>query len=192
MEPRVLTPHSQGFSWAESIQFLILIPISSRSIQILTSHLHLGILKVSFLYVYLLTFWNNSYLLPFCLHDLLASNLLDLITLSMLGSSLWSLVHFPFASLLVQNILLRILFSNAFNLHFSLNVRNHPSQPYITTGNIIVLYILVFIFLERSLEDKTFRTYMILIFYNISINLISIILGLSLLFFFLIMIFFFT
>ena len=34
----------------------------------------------------------------------------------------------------------------------SLNVRDHVSQPYSTTGNIIVLLILIFKFLERSLD----------------------------------------
>ena len=48
----------------------------------------------------------------------------------------------PFSSLLGPNTLLRILFSNTLMLHSSLNVRDHVSQPYSTTGNIIVLYIL--------------------------------------------------
>ena len=38
------------------------------------------------------------------------------------------------------NIRLRILFSNTLTLHSSLNARDHVSQPYSTTGNIIVLY----------------------------------------------------
>ena len=37
--------------------------------------------------------------------------------------------------------------------HSSLNVRDHVSEPYSTTGNIIVLHILIFKFLERSLEN---------------------------------------
>ena len=44
---------------------------------------------------------------------------------------------------------LRILFSNTFNLLSSLNVRDYVSQPCRTTDNIIVLYILIFKFLDK-------------------------------------------
>ena len=74
------------------------------------------------------------------------------------NSSLWSLFHSPFSSLLGPNIRLRILFSNTPRLDSSLNVRDHVSEPYSKTGNIIVLYILIFKFLERSLEDKSVWT----------------------------------
>ena len=74
-------------------------------------------------------------------------NFLDLITLTILGeryklwsSSLWSLLHSQFSSLLGSNIHLRILFSNTLRLDSSLNVRDHVSQPYSTIGNNIVLY----------------------------------------------------
>ena len=66
----------------------------------------------------------------------------------LLSSSFRSLLHSPFASLLGSNIRLRILFSNSFSLCSSLNVRYHASQPYSTTGNITVLYILILKFLE--------------------------------------------
>ena len=46
-------------------------------------------------------------------------------------------------------------FSNTLSLGSSLNVRDHASKPYSTTGNIIILDILIFKFLERSLEDKS-------------------------------------
>ena len=52
------------------------------------------------------------------------------------------------------NIRLRILFLNILSLHSSLNVRDHASYPYGTIVNIIVLYILIFKFLESSREDK--------------------------------------
>ena len=44
------------------------------------------------------------------------------------------------------------------SLHYSFNVRDHVSQTYSTTGNTIVLYILILKFLERSLEDKSVWT----------------------------------
>ena len=122
-------------------------PISLISILIICSHLRLGLPKGSFLQLYLLKFWKHSNHLPFWLHDLSIS-LLDLITLLILGeryklwsSSLWSLLHSPFLSLLGPNIRLRILFSNTLSLDSSLNVRDHVSQPYSTTDNVIVLYI---------------------------------------------------
>ena len=56
------------------------------------------------------------------------------------------------------NIPLRILFSNTLSLHSSLNTRNHVLQTYTTTSNIVVLYLLIFKFLETSREDKTVWT----------------------------------
>ena len=49
----------------------------------------------------------------------------------------------PFPILIPQgpDNYLSILFSNTLNLHSSLIVRDHVSQPYSTTGNIIVLEI---------------------------------------------------
>jgi len=43
-------------------------------------------------------------------------------------------------------------------LHSYLIVSNHDSHPYKTTGTIIVLYILIFIFLDCKVEDKRFCT----------------------------------
>ena len=57
-------------------------------------------------------------------------------------------LHPPFSSLLGPNICLRILFSNTLSLQSSLNVRDHVSHPCSTTGNIIVLCILIFKFLD--------------------------------------------
>jgi hypothetical protein len=56
------------------------------------------------------------------------------------------------------NILFSTLFSNTLNLCSSLNVRDQVWQPYRTTGNIIVLYILIFTFFYNRREDKKFWT----------------------------------
>jgi len=74
-----------------------------------------------------------------------------------LSSSLSSFLHsLVTLSLLGPNIL-NTLLSNTLCLHSSL-VSDQVSHPYKTTGNIIVLYMLIFKFLDCNLEDKIFCT----------------------------------
>jgi hypothetical protein len=91
--------------------------------------------------------------------------LLDLITLmiyieacKLLSSSLCSLLQPPTtSSILGQNILLSTLFLNILKPHSSLCVPDQVSHQYKTTGKIMVLYILIFKFLERRQEDKDYE-----------------------------------
>ena len=62
------------------------------------------------------------------------------------------------SSLLGPNILLNTMFSDILSFLSSRNVSNQASHPYKTTGKIIVLYILIFKFLDSNLDDKRFCT----------------------------------
>jgi hypothetical protein len=67
----------------------------------------------------------------------------------------WSFLQPPVtSSLFGPNILLNTLFSNTLSLCSFLKVREQVSHPYRTTGTIIVLYILIFMFLDSRREDK--------------------------------------
>ena len=73
-----------------------------------------------------------------------------------LSSSLCSFLRSPVtSSLLGPNILLSTLFSNTLSPRSSFNVSDHVSHPY-KTDKIIILYILIFKFLDSKLEDKRF------------------------------------
>ena len=92
--------------------------------------------------------------------------LLDFITRTILGeeyksfsSSLCNVVHSPVtSSLLGPNILLNTMFSNTLSFPSSRNVSDQVSHPHKATGKIIVIYILIFKFLDNILEDKSFCT----------------------------------
>ena len=155
-----------SLSWASPIQSIYPHPTSWRSILILSTHLRLGLPLVSFppvsptktLYTPL-----TSPIRATCSAHLI---LLDFITRTILGeeykpfsSSLCNLLHSPItSSLLGPNVLLNTMFSNTLSFLSSRNVSDQVSHPYKTTGKIIVLYILIFKFLDSNQEDKRFCT----------------------------------
>jgi len=152
-----------SLSWANSIQSPIPPPTSWTSILILSSHLRLGLpiglfpsgfhtrtLCTPLLSPIRATYPTHHILLVFTTRTIFGMEYTSL------SSSLCNLLHSPVtSSLLGPNTLPNTLFSNTLNLRSSLNVSDQVSHPHRTTGNIIVLYILIFNFLDSKLEDKT-------------------------------------
>jgi len=154
MEPESSLPHSKVPTTcpcpepAQSSPYLH--PTFWRSILILSSHLCLGLLSGLFppgfptrtLYTPLpspirTTCPTHLILLDFITHTILGEEYRSL------SSSVCSFLRSPVtSSLLDPNILLNTLFSNTLSPHSSLNMSDQVSHPYITTGKIIVLYIL--------------------------------------------------
>jgi hypothetical protein len=75
------------------------------------------------------------------------------------SSSLCNVLHPPVTHFLFgPNILISNLFSNTLSLCSYLNVRDQASQPYRTTGKIIVLYILIFRLFDSKWEERRIWT----------------------------------
>ena len=103
----------------------------------------------------------HSLVTPSLLGPNILKILLDFITRTILGEEYISLSSFLHSlvtpSLLGPNIL-NTIFSNFLSLRSSLNVGDQVSHPFKITYRIIILYILIFKFLDSKLEGKKFCT----------------------------------
>jgi len=147
------------------VPILSQLPTSWRSILILSSHLRLGLPSGLFLSGFPTKTLYTSLLTPIRATCPVHLIILEFITRTTQGeeyrslsSSLCTFFHSLFTSSLLGPNLLDTLFSKNLSLRSSLNVRDQVSHPYKTTVQIIVLYILIFRFLDRKLEDKGFCT----------------------------------
>ena len=147
---------------------------------ILSSHLHLG-LPSGLVPSGFLTKTLYRPILSLIRATCLTQLILNLINRTIFGgeyislsSPVCSFLHSPVtSSLLGPNILLNNLFSNILTVRSSLNMSDHVSHPYKTTGKITFLYILIFTFLDSKLQDKRFCTKWQQAFLNFDLLVIS-------------------
>ena len=153
-----------SLAWASPIQSTYPHPTSWRSILILPIRLRLGLPSRLLPFGFPTKTLYTPHSTPIRATGPADLILLDFITRTILGeeyklysSTLCNLLHSPdTSSLLGPNILLNTMFSNIISFLSSRNFSDQASHSYKTTGKIIVLYNLIFIFLDSNLEDKRF------------------------------------
>jgi len=153
-----------SLSWASPTQSIPPHPTSRRSILILSSHLRLGLPNDLLHSGFPAKTLHTNILSPIHATRPVHPIPLVLFTRIILGeeyrslnSSLCSFLHSPVTSSLLHPNLYSILFSNNLSLGSCLSVSDEASHPY-KTSKIIVLYILIFKFLNSKLEVKRFCT----------------------------------
>ena len=136
-------------------------PTSWRSISVSLSHLCLclqcGLLPSGLHTKSLLTLLLLQYLLhaqPIYIFSMWSPKKHWVVKYRVLSYNLNSFIHSPFTSpVLDTNNITNAIFSNTLSLHSYLNIRDHISHTYTTTGKFIVLYILI---LNENLEAIRF------------------------------------
>ena len=130
---------------------------------VLSSHLLINLSRSLFHVDLLIIFWKHTCFFSVLTKCLAYTCLQDLITQTILSeryelwcSSLWSLLNFPFSSHIRPNIRLQDPVLKQPNPNTCFNVQNSVSKSY-SSSYIIVLYILIFKFLDRSQEGKVFE-----------------------------------
>ena len=163
MQPERSLPHSQmpaTCPYPESGQSIQRpYPTSWRSILILSSHLRQGLPSCLFPSGFATKFlYTPLFPLRATCHTHLLLELINRISgeeYRSIDSPFRNILHSPVTlSPLGPNILLSTLFPNNLSPRSSLSTSDQVSHPYKTTGKIIVLYVIIFIFSYRKLAGK--------------------------------------